>query len=299
MSDPHLLFSGGTGRSGTTVLAKLLRNHPQVFASKPLEVRCVTESAGILDVCLGPRADAPRTLRVLGFSRYGLRAAFAYRMRHRWWQRTNRLDKVSGLHRGISVDQREKLITDFHRDLSRDRLEAGRAFVLGLARAQGVTAQRYWIDTSPPNIAHADRIHALIPDARFVHMVRDGRDTMASVMAENWGPSDPEGAARWWAARMVAADTALRAVPDEGVLTLSLEELVVSDRDNQYARLLHFLQLPDRPRVRRYFDERMPASRVRPGAWRERVPDPGALEAAYQAAAANLMTQGVPIHEYP
>jgi len=220
-------------------------------------------------------------------------------MRTRWWSRVNRLGRDSGLHRGITTEQREQLLSTFERDLSKDPATAAQSFLAQLARDQGLVDERYWIDTSPPNIANADRIHALIPEARFVHMVRDGRDTIASVLAETWGPTDVLQAVQWWASRMAAAHRALAGVPAEQVLTLSLEELVVTDRVGQYERLLNFLELPDRPRMRRYFAERMPADRVGPGSWGERVGDPAALERAYQEAAAALVDRGIPIYEHP
>lgn len=299
MSAPHLLFSGGTGRSGTTVLAKLLRTHPQVFASKPLEIRLLTESAGLLDVCLGPRASASWEVRLLAASRTLLTRTFERRLRTRWWERTNRLGRISGLHRGITIAQREELIAALRTDLRVDPPAAGARFLADLARAQGLQGERFWIDTSPPNIAHADRIHELVPDVKFIHMVRDGRDSMASVLGENWGPSSAQSAAEWWGQRMSAAHRALRAVPDDQVLTVSLEQLVVADRDAQYQRILDFLELPDRPRMRRYFGERMPADRVRPGSWVERVDDPAELELAYRQAADHLMAFGIPTHEFP
>lgn len=299
MFAPQLIFSGGTGRSGTTVLAKLLRTHPDVFASRPLEIRCATDSVGVLDVCLGPRRSAPASVRLLAASQRAMFAAFTSRMRGRWWERTNRLGKTSGLHRGLTVQDREALIASFRENLRHDRKRAGEKFLVELAQRQGLETRPYWIDTSPPNIAQADRIHAIAPTAKFVHMVRDGRDSMASVLAETWGPNNASEAARWWAERMAAADRALRAVPEEQVLTVALEELVVTDRVEQYQRLLDFLELPNRPRMRRYFNERMPAQRVRPGSWRERVSDPLALESAYQVAAEGLRAAGVPTHEHP
>ena len=42
------------------------------------------------------------------------------------------------------------------------------------------------------------RIQRTIPEARFVHLIRDGRDVALSVLGMNWGPSTvPEAAFRW------------------------------------------------------------------------------------------------------
>ena len=253
------IFSGGTGRSGTTILAKLLRCHPEVRASKPLEIRCVTDSAGLLDVCLGPSDHAPLTVKLLALVPGGVVRQFKSRMRRQWWDRTNRLGRSSGLHRAMSAQQREEMIRKLHSSVKADPASAGREFLDDLMKVQGVTFERFWVDTSPPNAVCADRIFQVAPDALFVHMVRDGRDTAASVMAEPWGPSSP--------------------------------------REATYGELLDFLGLSDRPRMRRYFSEKMPADRVNVGAWASRVADPEVLEALYVQARDRLLQEGIEVHE--
>src|SRR5271155_4386191 len=49
-----------------------------------------------------------------------------------------------------------------------------------MARAQGV--QR-WADNSPEELLHAVAIKKVLPDALFIHMVRDGRDVSLSLDA--------------------------------------------------------------------------------------------------------------------
>ena len=291
------IFSGGTGRSGTTILAKLLRCHPEVRASKPLEIRCVTDSAGLLDVCLGPSDHAPLTVKLLALVPGGVVRQFKSRMRRQWWDRTNRLGRSSGLHRAMSAQQREEMIRKLHSSVKADPASAGREFLDDLMKVQGVTFERFWVDTSPPNAVCADRIFQVAPDALFVHMVRDGRDTAASVMAEPWGPSSPQAAIAWWEGRMRRAHHSLDKVPHEQVLTVSLEDLVAREREATYGELLDFLGLSDRPRMRRYFSEKMPADRVTVGAWASRVADPEVLEALYVQARDRLLQEGIEVHE--
>jgi hypothetical protein len=49
-----------------------------------------------------------------------------------------------------------------------------------MARAQGV---RRWADNSPEELLHARTIKRTLPDALFVHMIRDGRDVALSLDA--------------------------------------------------------------------------------------------------------------------
>jgi sulfotransferase family protein len=49
-----------------------------------------------------------------------------------------------------------------------------------MARAQGV---RRWADNSPEELLHACTIKKVLPDALFIHMIRDGRDVSLSLDA--------------------------------------------------------------------------------------------------------------------
>ena len=44
------LFVGGSGRSGTTIVLNLLKDHPQIHASLPREVKYLTSRFGIIDL---------------------------------------------------------------------------------------------------------------------------------------------------------------------------------------------------------------------------------------------------------
>lgn len=52
-----------------------------------------------------------------------------------------------------------------------------------VAREQGVDR---WIDSTPTNIPHLLRIKKDFPDARIVHIIRDGRDVALSLVKRGW-----------------------------------------------------------------------------------------------------------------
>lgn len=52
-----------------------------------------------------------------------------------------------------------------------------------VARKQGVDR---WIDSTPTNVPHMLRIKKDFPDARFVHIIRDGRDVALSLDKRHW-----------------------------------------------------------------------------------------------------------------
>ena len=296
--DMQTIFSGGTGRSGTTVVGKLLSKHPDIRGGKPYEIRFINDRFGLLDLCYGVETfERPwkRTVSALYLNYISPRRRtlffnnFESRMRGKWWERKNRIKNDSGLFRSLSVDDREEILAIFRKQFPRDPVQASRNFLFDyLERQQHNKGESFWIDTTPLNISVADRIHLLLPDARFIHMKRDGRDTVASVLKESWGPSDPIKAMHWWEKRMKISNEALSAVPRSQVLELDLESLVVTDRENSYERLFDFLGIKDSQGTRRYFKEEMPADRVRIGKYRNEIGNWQELDREYEKALARL-----------
>ena len=70
-----------------------------------------------------------------------------------------------------------------------------------------------WGDKTPLYMQHVDLLERLFPDARFVHLIRDGRDAalsflsvQAGLMTEGWGhPRDAAGFACQWATEVASA----------------------------------------------------------------------------------------------
>ncbi|MGH7574075.1 MAG: sulfotransferase family protein, partial [Longimicrobiales bacterium] len=94
------------------------------------------------------------------------------------------------------------------------------------------------VEKSPGHAVHAQWIHRLLPDARFLHVVRDPRDTVASLLAASrtwggdWAPHNPIDAARLWRrhvseARGIARDSpqAYREVRYESLRAQPVDEL--------------------------------------------------------------------------
>jgi len=76
------------------------------------------------------------------------------------------------------------------------------AFLDGLAQAHG---KDVWVEKTPRHVFHARRIRRTIPGALCIHMVRDGRDVVASIVDRGKKypdrfprQSDPSYAVRQW-----------------------------------------------------------------------------------------------------
>jgi hypothetical protein len=66
----------------------------------------------------------------------------------------------------------------------------------------GKPGARLWVEQQPGHIKRAWHLAQHFPDARFLHMVRDGRAVALSLMARDWGPNRILAAAKYWQERV-------------------------------------------------------------------------------------------------
>ena len=92
------------------------------------------------------------------------------------------------------------------------------------ARAHG--KERFG-DKTPVYLHHVDHLLEVWPDARFLVLVRDGRDVALSLLRVPFGANNVWAAARWWARGIRAGREAERRHP-ERVLALRYEDLVAA-----------------------------------------------------------------------
>jgi hypothetical protein len=110
-----------------------------------------------------------------------------------------------------------------------------------------------WGDKTPLYCLHLDTIQTLLPEARFLHIIRDGRDVALSVRGLWFTPGhDMESLARDWCARI---ETARRLSHQcRHYLELRYEDLVRNPRQT-LLRICEFLVLPYDPRMEHYFTQ--------------------------------------------
>ena len=277
------VFSGGVGRSGTTIVGRVLKKHSDLFAGSPYEIKFITESFGLIDLVFGQRKFLPTQISRKGYllSKLGQHdsikirySKFRKRIHDDWWTRTNRLGIESGLHRALSLPQMNELLDELEASLDTP-IEAARDFVFGYVKNHRKwKGQNFWMDTTPPNMMYADIIYKLFPEAKFIEMRRDPLDNIASVLKESWGPNTPERAIPWWSDRIALATSAKSAIPEGSHLTLELEDLVLRSRNESYERLISHVGLKDEAAMRQYFEEEVTSEKANFGRWRKDFSDP-------------------------
>lgn len=63
-----------------------------------------------------------------------------------------------------------------------------RTFIDGLfAKSLAASGKRRWAEKTPHNVLMMPRLASVFPDAKFIHVIRDGRDVACSLIGMDWG----------------------------------------------------------------------------------------------------------------
>jgi protein-tyrosine sulfotransferase len=163
-------FIVGSGRSGSTLLRRMLMAHPSVHIPPETYVppQAIQRYSSQANANWNTLADL-------------VLATFEYHPE---------FDKFNISLRELS--HRQKTIPDEKRNLAQLIDSIYRYH----AEQQGKTITR-WGDKTPLNTFYLPSIYAVFPDAKFVHILRDGRDCIASMITQLSGYNVETAADRW------------------------------------------------------------------------------------------------------
>lgn len=287
------VFVGGTGRSGTTVVGDLLGLHQDIRTSVPIEIKFLANKSGLLQLVFGrDTPDIEKKIALLDLRsrlrRYKrkrekfkkIQAEFLDRIWNTWWDIDAPPPHGRGLQSGITKKQLEKLLATLIFELRINRVWAARRFMRNFISSQAAhRGQKYWVETTPLNIAQGQRILKIFPNALFINMVRDPRDVIASLLTKNWGPTTPLEGIEWIQKRLIDAHHALRTIPAKQQITIALEDLAINKREQSYQSLLTFLGLQDDPAMRAFFETELTPQAATSGRWKSEIATPEFLSA--------------------
>jgi hypothetical protein len=263
VSKPRFLFIIGTGRCGSTLVQELIAGHPDVgYISN-------------LDMALSPFNPKGKANHLIARAVTGSLAR-----RDSAYLKRGRYSLAEHVHFGPSEAYRlidrhlSPIVSESFRDLTEDDVtpwlaDRFRAFFTERAEAQGTPVFMHKFTGWP----RARFIHAIMPEARFLHVVRDGRAVASSIVQRPWwkgrlgvpgwgfGDLPPNLADLWdkhdrslvtlagleWRILMDAFDAAREKVDESRWLELRYEDLVTEPRAHWPAILeLAGLQWDDR-----------------------------------------------------
>lgn len=99
-----------------------------------------------------------------------------------------------------------------------------------------------WIDHTPDNFKYQAMLKSLYPEARFIHIVRDGRAVCASIKPLDWGPNNAYMASRHWATRLQEA-MAVEFAEGDNCMRVRFEDLLHKP-EKTIRDLCNFIHLP-------------------------------------------------------
>lgn len=156
-----------------------------------------------------------------------------------WWDFADRLDEFDGLESSagitrmvatVAAHERLKLWNvEFDEAAIVEAIRPGRyddlvdAFHTAAARAEGKEA---WVNMDIGTLFRLEDVARLFPTARFVQIVRDGRDVALSFKGYRFGGLNAMEVADRWSRATVAADRIGNALGPERYLRIRYEDLI-------------------------------------------------------------------------
>jgi hypothetical protein len=209
------VFVVGHGRSGTSILSTLLRDHLRVAFGTESQffIRFYQQLSRYGDLT----REANRRLLVEDLSR------------ERFFQRSKKY--------GVRLDVDRAV---------REAAPQSYAGVLAAIMRQNAECQRMdrWGDKTPEYTSHLPVLRELFPTAQFIHIVRDGRDVALSGYQMHFGAKNAYGAARQWSNVLKGVQAFAATVPETAFLELRYEDLL-SDPAGAFAKIIRFLDVED------------------------------------------------------
>ena len=278
------VFVGGTGRSGSTIVGDLLDHHPAITVTIPMEVRFITGNNGIVDALA--KAGKPAGLKAAELA--------VDRIHNRWFFRTENVGLHTSMSREFVTETTDRYLAHFENSPQ----HASQVLVYSIMEkvALGCDAER-WVDTTPANARKANLITPIYPQHKVIVMVRDGRDVAASFVHQDFGPSDVFEAVALWEKRMIKSDQAVKRCAAGVVLTLDLQDLVVTERDASLDLILEHCELEDSLEMRDWFNARVTPDGAHAGRWRRDFDDStcAVIDKVYSDSCERLRELGISI----
>ena len=251
-----ITFVGGTGRSGTHVVARLLGRHGRL-TSIGVECRFHVEDEGFPGLLSGEVT----------------KKEFLERMRGFWWK-GKLTGRERGMHKFIPNERYEAALAEFDSTFDPDAPDAAcRKLFLDLLWTRAMEkGSSGLIEQSCDTIAAAPTLMRLFPEAKFIHVIRDGRDASASRVSQTRGRSYPRTRGqglRWFEKRLRRIEEGARHIPDDKLMQVSLEDILRPPRHEEARAVARFVGVRFSRKMRRFFYGKMDLSQANAVRWKQ------------------------------
>ena len=250
------LFIGGTGRSGTTILWEYLKNNSKIASADLPEFRLLTAKNGLLDLYENNDLNTFKTYIGNALSN---REDGMYRFIHSL-KDTDITDLMNKLSNNFYLNPK-KSIENFYFN-SFDKKDVIK------------NDKKYLIDSTPENIKRSDVLLKIFPNSKFIHMIRDGRDSGYSeyvVMKDYKFSSDrktPFEGLDYWHKRIVQSHKSLEKISENLYLNIRLENLVDKNIEKEKEKIINFLNINNENKMENFFLTKIKKEFMHTGIWK-------------------------------
>lgn len=233
MDSSKHVFLMGTGRSGTTIVNRMLGLHKELWSFKH-ESQLFSGLPPLVSF-IDSEFNADKF------------DIFEKRLLGHLFKRGSEESYFAGLYEIIDLKDLKELTASLRESLifnnsREDKIKACAEFSDSIFLSASIKeGKSVWLEKTPRNLIFADKIQDLFPDAKFVNVVRDGRLVAKSILnkkfwpmarsarfvqTKNFGGEINEiSALRYWVNLMVVTDIMRQRVGSENWLDVRLEDL--------------------------------------------------------------------------
>ncbi len=100
-----------------------------------------------------------------------------------------------------------------------------------------------FVEDNTWNILHGQELHEMLPEAKFIYVVRDPRDVIASFVKQRWCPDNVNQAIIWYQSIMNKTLASKNNLEAQCLLELKLEDLV-KEKEAVIKQVCGFIEIP-------------------------------------------------------
>jgi hypothetical protein len=279
------LFIGGTGRCGTTILLDYLGNNLKIYSTINSEIKILTATNGLL--------DSYDTQTLNDFNYYINQCLL------------NKNDGQNDFINSIKYEDVVEMLKELNKNFKPNIKESIKDFYFNCFYKQNIVKNnvKYLADSTPETIMNADRINNILPNSKFIHMIRDGRDsgyseylTMKDYKFSNRIKNEFDGLSHWQQ-RIIKSFKSLKKVSSDKYINVRIEDFVVNDNKNQKEKIINFLKVDDEIHMKSFYLNNIKESSMSTGKWKQGK-NWKEYDKQYNLILEDLKQQGIIIEKY-
>ena len=174
------IFICGSGRSGTSIYSRIIGLHRDIWSFK-WESQIFSGLPALCDLIDSKNPEQ-------------LAEKFSDRVSGHLYKRNVGGRYNAGLFELISEEYLASVLETLKANISssvseEDRIVSCRKFsdaIFSIAASK--EDKKNWCEKTPRNLLYADLIQTIYPDAKFINLIRDGRDVVSSIVEKNFWP---------------------------------------------------------------------------------------------------------------